>query len=282
MSRNSSRVHSDVEAPSEPPIPTEQPVRRTTSTTEMVDLPSGGRFYPAGHPLHGKDSVEIRYMTARDEDILTSPTLLKKGVALDKFIQNILVDQSIKIDDLLVSDKSAIMIAARVTGYGPEYSVKVKCKECSSEVEHEFDLSDYEKYFIKESSSETPFDIQEDGTFTATLPVTGKKVALKILTSGEEERVEKQAAMKTKNNLAESTTTDLLKTIIYSIDGQTDRNVLAEEIGDLPARDSLFIRKNYGKLVPRVQMMEDYECRYCGTESEMEVPLEATFFWPGT
>lgn len=262
--------------------PPEQQVRRNTSSTEMVELPSGGKFYPPGHALHGKDSVEIRFMTARDEDTLTSPTLLKKGLALDKFIQNILVDQSINIDDLIISDKSAIMIAARITGYGPEYEVRVTCKDCDSEVDHEFDLSDYGKYFVKEQSEGTPFEVQNDGTFSATLPMSGKAVNLKLLTSRDERRIEKQAELKAKNKLTESTTTDLLKSIVCAVDGQTDKNVIAEEIENLPARDSLFIRKNYSKLIPKVEMKEEYECRYCGAESEMEVPLEATFFWPGT
>ena len=279
MSRNSSRVQAEMREQSQPP---EQQVRRNTSSTEMVELPSGGKFYPPGHALHGKDSVEIRFMTARDEDTLTSPTLLKKGLALDKFIQNILVDQSINIDDLIISDKSAIMIAARITGYGPEYEVRVTCKDCDSEVDHEFDLSDYGKYFVKEQSAGTPFEVQNDGTFSATLPMSGKTVNLKLLTSRDESRIEKQAELKAKNKLTESTTTDLLKSIVCAVDGQADKNVIAEEIENLPARDSLFIRKNYSKLIPKVEMKEEYECRYCGAESEMEVPLEATFFWPGT
>lgn len=279
MSRNSSRVQAEMPEQSQPP---EQQVRRNTSSTEMVELPSGGKFYPPGHALHGKDSVEIRFMTARDEDTLTSPTLLKKGLALDKFIQNILVDQSINIDDLIISDKSAIMIAARITGYGPEYEVRVTCKDCDSEVDHEFDLSDYGKYFVKEQSAGTPFEVQNDGTFSATLPMSGKTVNLKLLTSRDESRIEKQAELKAKNKLTESTTTDLLKSIVCAVDGQADKNVIAEEIENLPARDSLFIRKNYSKLIPKVEMKEEYECRYCGAESEMEVPLEATFFWPGT
>jgi hypothetical protein len=279
MSRNSSRVQAEMPEQSQPP---EQQVRRNTSSTEMVELPSGGKFYPPGHALHGKDSIEIRFMTARDEDTLTSPTLLKKGLALDKFIQNILVDQSINIDDLIISDKSAIMIAARITGYGPEYEVRVTCKDCDSEVDHEFDLSDYGKYFVKEQSAGTPFEVQNDGTFSATLPMSGKTVNLKLLTSRDESRIEKQAELKAKNKLTESTTTDLLKSIVCAVDGQADKNVIAEEIENLPARDSLFIRKNYSKLIPKVEMKEEYECRYCGAESEMEVPLEATFFWPGT
>merc|ERR1712072_741327 len=116
-------------------VQTQETVRRTANT-EFVELPSGGQFYHKNHPLYKKEVVEIRYMTARDEDVLTSPTLLRKGLALDKFIQGIIVDQNVKVDDLLIADKSAIMIAARTTGYGPEYTIKVRCPECGTEGEH--------------------------------------------------------------------------------------------------------------------------------------------------
>ena len=88
--------------------------------TEHVELPSEGRYYPPGHPLYKQDTVEIRYMTARDEDILSSQALLRKGLAIDRFLQNVIVDKSINIEDLLIGDKNTVLIAARVTGYGSE------------------------------------------------------------------------------------------------------------------------------------------------------------------
>tara|TARA_B100000683_G_scaffold277166_1_gene334191 strand:- start:1058 stop:1891 length:834 start_codon:yes stop_codon:yes gene_type:complete len=276
MSRNSSRVA----AAPPPESQTEQPqqVARRTANTDFVELPSKGLYYPVGHPLQGKEVVEIRYMTARDEDILTSPTLLKKGLALDKFVQNILVDQSIRVDDLLLGDKSAIMIAARITGYGPEYEVKVTCPECDSESENVFDISEYEKYYTSGESEH--FTLLEDGTFSAILPLSQQEVVVRMITSKDERRITKLTETKTKNNLAESPTTDTLKTFIVSIDGVTRAGELEQMIMNLPARDSLFLRKNYGKLVPKVDMVENFECIYCGTETALEVPLEAGFFWP--
>lgn len=278
MSRNSSRMATP--SPSETQQAPPQAVRHT-SNTDMVDLPSKGRFYPSDHPLHNKESVEIRYMTARDEDILTSPTLLKKGLALDKFIQNILVDQTIRVDDLLVGDKSAIMIAARITGYGPEYEVKVTCPECGTEAENTFDISEYEEYYIAPESDGTGFTLREDGMFTATLPVSKGEVVVRLITSKDEKRITKITESKAKNNLLESVTTDMLKTFIVSIDGITQQGDLEQLIMDMPARDSLFLRKNYSKLVPKVEMKEEYDCIYCGTVTTLEVPLEAGFFWPG-
>ena len=279
MSRNSKRVQS---APEPSAATTHSPpseTSRRTSNTEFVELPSRGLFYPEGHPLHNQEVVEIRYMTARDEDILTSPALLRKGLAVDKFIQNILVNQDVKVSDLLIGDKSAIMIAARITGYGEEYETKVTCPECGTENDHTFVLEDYTRYFTKFEQSEN-FELTPQGTFKTILPHSGYEVVVKLLTSADEARIQKAQQMRQKNNLADSNTTDFLKSIIVSIDGVADPASLNLAILDLPARDSRFLRKNYTALVPNVEMMESFECMYCGTTTEMEVPLEAGFFWP--
>lgn len=285
MSRNSNRMAQkspstnspETQQQSQPQTPV-QAVRRTANT-EFVELPSRGMFYPQNHPLHGQDTVEIRFMTARDEDILTSPALLRKGVAIDKFVQNILVDQNIGVSDLLIGDKSAIMVAARVTGYGPDYDVKITCPECNTEGEHTIDLSDYHKYFQKFEQSES-FSLNKDGNFETTLPLSGMKTVVKLLTTSDEQAAAKRQQAKQKNKLAETNATDFLKTVIVSMNGTSHPAELNDLIMEMPARDSRFLRKNYANLVPTVKMVENIECMYCGAETETEVPLEATFFWP--
>ena len=108
--------------------------------TEFVELPSQGIFYPAGHPLQNQKTVEIRYMTAKEEDILTSRSLLKEGVALDRMLQNLLVSKNININTLLVGDKNALLVAARRTGYGADYETNVTCPSCGNTDEHSFDI----------------------------------------------------------------------------------------------------------------------------------------------
>ena len=282
MSRNSKRVQAQQPPPEQSAVADHAPPQdtsRRTANTEFVELPSRGLFYPEGHALHNQEVVEIRYMTARDEDILTSPALLRKGLAVDKFIQNILVNQDIKVSDLLIGDKSAIMIAARITGYGEEYETRVVCPECDTPNDHTFVLEDYTKYFTKFEQSEN-FELTPQGTFKTVLPHSGYEVIVKLLTSADEARIQKAQQMRQKNNLADSNTTDFLKSIIVSIDGVSDPASLNLAILDLPARDSRFLRKNYTALVPNVEMIESFECMYCGTVTEMEVPLEAGFFWP--
>ena len=119
----------------EPPVQQQpQQVEQTlqfVTPTEFVELPSRGKFYPEGHPLHNTEIIEIRHMTAKDEDILTSAALLKKGLAIDRFLQNIIVDKSINIADLLVGDKNAIIVASRISGYGAQYEAGISCPSCA-------------------------------------------------------------------------------------------------------------------------------------------------------
>ena len=122
-----------------PPQQTKSPLDYI-SPTELVELPSKGKYYPPNHPLYNKDTVEIRLMTAKDEDVLTSQSLLKKGVALDRFIDGIIKVKGVNSANLLVGDKNAILIAARISGYGPEYNAKVTCPSCGANNKHEFYL----------------------------------------------------------------------------------------------------------------------------------------------
>jgi len=107
--------------------------------TDFVELPSGGRFYPEEHSLHNQEHVEVRQMTAKDEDILTSRALLQKGIAIERLLQNLIVDKNIDVNEILVGDKNAIMMAARVSAYGNEYETKVQCFYCNSINDHVFD-----------------------------------------------------------------------------------------------------------------------------------------------
>lgn len=246
------------------------------SPTEFVDLPTGGRFYPEGHPLQGKDTLEIRYMTAKDEDILTSKTLLKKGVAVDRMLQNILVDKSINVDELFIGDKNALVVAARVSGYGPEYKTNVTCPACGASAVHTFDLSDIP---VKTSELEE-VTITDKGTFTLQLPRTKVNVECRLLTGKDERNMSAAAEKRKKHNLPEAPLTQLLKTIIVSLNGETESEVIEEFIGKMPAMDSKYLRAAYEKVVPNVDMKHLYSCDSCGTDTTLDIPFSVSFFWP--
>ena len=177
--------------------------------TEFVDLPSEGKYYPEGHPLNGVNSVEIRYMTAKDEDILTSQTLLKRGIAIERLLQNIIVDKTIKIDELLVGDKNALIVAARITGYGEGYDINITCPVCSVSSPHTVDLSELRTNYVSDDILKE-FDVEKtsNGTFIVSLPKSKVNVEVKLLNGRDERQLSARSEQRKKHNLAEATLTD--------------------------------------------------------------------------
>lgn len=246
--------------------------------TEFVDLPSEGKFYPEGHPLHGKDTIEIKYMTAKDEDILTSKSLIKKGLAVDRFLQNILVDKNIKVDDLVVSDRNALVIAARITGYGANYETKVICPSCETPQKYEFDLSELKT--TKGELDQLEAKLTEKNTILITLPKTEWVVEVRLMTGVDEKWLASTAEKKRKHKLTESAMTDQLKRVTVSIQGVTDQATIAKAIDRMPAIDSKYLRVAYKKVVPNIDATQTFVCEKCDAEQEVSLPFSADFFWP--
>ena len=242
----------------------------------MIELPTRGKFYPVGHPLHKVEAVEIRYMTAKDEEILNSRTLLQKGVALDKMIQGLLTDKSIKVDDMFLGDKNALVLAARITGYGSDYKTGVTCTSCGEKTSHQFDLN---KVRIKESPEDVVLD--EEGMFKLKLPKSGAEVTLRMLTGRDEKAMKIGADKKKKHNLPESPITDNLKQIIVSVNNDSDEGVITKFVDSMLAIDSRHIREEYARLFPNVDLKQDFECSSCNSQAEITIPFTADFFWPG-
>lgn len=265
------------------PIPQAQqgstpPTFSFVTPTEFVELPSKGKFYPKDHPLHNVDTVEIKHMTAKEEDILTSRSLLKKGLAVDRLLQSVIVDKRISPDTLLIGDKNAIILMTRILAYGADYETRVACPGCLEATNHSFNLND--PSIIHNESFENGVS-KEGGTFTITLPKTKVKVGVRLLTGKDEKFLVEAAAMKRKNKLPEAGLTDQFRTFITSVNGVTDRETINGFINNMPASDSRFLRTAYEKIVPNIDMRQNFTCDSCGYEDKMEVPLSADFFWPG-
>lgn len=258
-----------------------------TCPTEFVDLPSQGKYYEDGHPLKGADSVEIRFMTAKDEDILTSKSLLKKGVAIDRFLQNIIVDKKVKVQDLLIGDKNALVVASRITGYGADYQTKVSCPACGTSQDYQFDLEEsaVNSGGVETLAEELPAIAEavtrtEDNTWLVECPKSRVTVELHLMNGHHEKFLAKSAAMKKKQKLPESLLTDQLRQTIVSVNGSSEGKNINKFIDVMPAMDSRFLRSVYDKLMPNVDLTQHFECHSCGFEQEMEVPFTTDFFWP--
>jgi len=250
--------------------------------TEFVVLPSAGRFYAQGHPLSGQEVIEVRHMTAKEEDILTSQSLLKKGVALDRFLQSLIVDKRIRTDDLLVGDKNAVLVNARVNGYGAEYDTSVTCPSCQANSRFQFDLEDNSVQtgleFIDELEG-VNID-QTTGLINISLPVTGWKFECKPMTGRDEKTLTKAVEARRKRKLPEDMLSQQISLFTVSISGVTDRAQIQEAIKSLPARDSRHLRQSYQKLTPNLDLTQSFECSECGHVGDMEVPFTTDFFWP--
>ena len=247
--------------------------------TELVDLPSKGKGYPASHPLHNKETVEIKFMTAKDEDILASQSLIKKGVVIERFIENILLDKNIKPKDMLTGDRNAVIIAARISGYGAEYETKINCPSCQANSRFEFDLND-QKIHETEVSGDLGLAHVEDGLFQTTMPFSKFKIKFKLLKGADEIYLAKLMDNKRKGRLQESVLTDQMKRLIVEIEGHTDRKIINKYVDNMPTLDSRHLRTCYKLANPDVKVTNIFTCPSCGFEEGMEVPFGADFFWP--
>jgi len=243
---------------------------------ETVPLPSLGKCYNPDHPLHTAETVDIRPMTAREEDILTSRALIKKGTVITHLIESCLVDKRIKANDLLTGDRNALMVALRITGYGADYRAEVTCPECGQATKYEFDLSD----MPIERLGTDPANLGEN-IFEFTLPYTKKVVKFKFLTGQDEEEMQRLDSRRKKmGQIADSMITTRLEYSIIEIAGVSDRAKINNFVRNMPARDSRALRKFIDDNEPGIDLTSWFECTACGESSELGVPLGASFFWP--
>ena len=245
--------------------------------TEFVSLPSEGRFYPEGHPLHNVDTVEIKHMTAKEEDILTSETLLRKGLAINRMVASVLVNKDIKVEDLLLGDKNAILIASRITGFGPFYEVGTTCPSCSQSADNTFDLSE-----VTAARTEEPEGVAllESGLFALDLPTSQVRVTLRLLTTADEERLQKVASNRKNLKKESSIITDLLKAIMIGVNEHTDQDTIDKFADMMPLQDVSYLRKKYEQVKPDMDINFDFECPTCSYVGKVVMPMSAEFFWP--
>lgn len=245
--------------------------------TEVVTLPSQGLLYEEGNPLRA-GTVDMKYMTAKEEDILTSQNLIKSGVVIDKLLQSLIVSK-IRYEDLLVGDKNAILVAARVLAYGKDYEVEITCPKCGEKSNHIIDLTTFEEKPALEGSY-TP----NKNEFWFELPASKRKISFKALTSADEKAIENE--LKALRKMAKISGIDpemttRLKYIITSVDGDTDiKNIRKFVDTDLLSRDSLALRKYIQTVTPEIKMEFLFDCPSCGHEEIMAMPLTVSFFWP--
>lgn len=244
---------------------------------DTVPLPSRGLCYHDGSSLHGRNTIDIRAMTAREEDILTSKALLKNGTVITQLLRSCIVDKRINPVDMLSGDRTALLVALRITGYGQDYKVETECPECGHKQIVEFDLQELPMKFLEQNP-----DLPGQNVFSVKLPVSKKTIRYRFLTGLDEEQIQQEQQIKRKKlktQLDNMVTSRLLRQII-AVDNRDDKGFINKFIQNMPARDSRFLRKHIADNEPGMEMVGNMVCSDCGEASEVEVQIGPSFFWP--
>lgn len=245
--------------------------------TEVLSLPSKGLLYPKDHPL-SSGQIDVKYMTAKEEDILTSSNLIEKGLVIDRLLESVIADPKVKLGDLLIGDKNALMVGTRVLGYGKDYVVNMTDPDTSLEVEHSFDLTTLNHKKLDEKlfkSGENKFEFE--------LPNTKRKIEFKLLTHNDERNIEKELKALTKLSKVtgiDNTLTTRLKTQIISVDGESDKLKIANFVDNqFLALDTRAFRKYAESITPDINFKVEYISQI-GETHTVDVPIGIRFFWP--
>jgi hypothetical protein len=245
--------------------------------TEVIDLPSKGKLYPDSNPL-SKGSIEIKYMTAKEEDILASQNLIKKGIVLDKLFESVVVDKDVNVGDIFIGDKNAILLATRILGYGKDYQVDVT-DPSSGEVQNvNIDLSKIQTKEIDESL------LNSENRYEFDLPLGKKPIKFKLLTHKDEQDInaEIQALNRlTKGEPISQDVTTRLRYMIQEIDGNEDRGYINNYVkNSLLARDSRALRKHIQEFTPDLELTFNFVSDITGEEEALDIPFGIGFFYP--
>lgn len=240
-----------------------------------VKLPSRGLVYPPESPLYRLEAVDIKAVTAKEENILSSPVLIRKGTVLSVLMRACITNRTIDPDLMIVGDRNAILTAIRVSAYGPKYLARVQCPECHDEAEHEFDLSRLELKMLEVD----PVGGPGSNEFDFKLPSSGREAHFKLFDANDVTELERNIEAIKKKTGQEQAVTLRLMAQVTSIKG-VDRERLGQALVDLPARDSKALRSYMDRIAPGVEMTQSYECDSCGKTTEVEVPMGTEFFWP--
>ena len=243
---------------------------------DYVMLPSKGKIYPQNSSLYNMEEIEVRHLTAADEDILTSRSLLRSGKAIDTMLSNVIMNKSVRVEDLISGDKNAILTFLRITGYGPEYEVEIDCPGCNDNIKYEFDLTQLKMRFL---DTEPMGD--GENRFQFALP-SGIVVEFKLLNSAEDSAIteEQEKYKRTTKSPLERNITSKLKYQIVSVNGDNNKSLINNFVDNMNVRDSRSFRKYLEDVEPDVDMNQDFKCPMCGHDEEVEIPITVNFFWP--
>ena len=242
--------------------------------TEVITLPSEGKCYPEDNPLSSGE-IEIKYMTAKEEEILASQNLISKGVVLDKLFESIIADKSINVDDIIIGDKNAIVLATRILGYGPEYKIKVPTIDGQAELS--IDLA-------KVKTKEVDLDkLSRNNVYEWVSPFGKNVIKFKLLTHGDEKKIDAdvRAVNRLNKDGASAELTTRYRYMIQSVDGKEDTKSIVNFVNNkFLTRDTKAFREHIKDLQPDMKMEFEYDNPNTGEKEMTPIPMGVGFFWP--
>ena len=246
--------------------------------TEVIELPSKGKLYPEGHPL-SKGTVELKYMTAKEEDILASQNLIRKGVVLDKLFESVVVEPGLDIGDIFIGDKNAILLATRILGYGAEYNVEVMDPFTGEPQKTIIDLS---KVQIKEVDESL---LSLNNLYDFELPTSKSKIKFKLLTHKDEldinAEIQALNRLQKGKDVVSSDISTRLRYMIQEVDGNSERGFVNKWVrNNLLARDSKALREYAKTISPDLDLTYEFTSDITGETEALTIPFGAGFFYP--
>ena len=270
------KVSKEMIAPEKPETTNEQvaAAKEYPFATLTCTLPSEGKIYDASHPFHMRDKIELKYLTAKEEDILTSPQLLRSGQAVNKVVESCVLEK-VDIGSLLVGDRNAILLALRVSGYGAEYKVTMTSEVTGQQYEHEFDLNECQLKMLDAKPS-----MEGANLFDYTLPQTGQQVSFSLMTVNDEIVLQKELDRLSKALKVDKNVTTRFQKQIKSVGENTDGMFVKSFVENMPVRDSRALREYMNDIRPDTDMNVWITDPTSGEEVEVDIPIGPSFLWP--
>lgn len=252
-----------------------KPSTDLNGATFFLELPTKGRFYPDNHPFHDKETIEIKMMTTKEEEILTNPSYVEKEMTVEKLLESIVLEEGFEVNEIFETDKLAILIGARIDAYGEDYPAIIACGGCEKEYTFNINLKE-----VIGNVRESDIEKTDKNSLIIEVPKSKKVIEFRLLLPSEIASIERTVEKMKKLNINTSLMTEFYKRIILSIDGETNRDNIGQFIDNLKIMDSRFLSAAYYKSLPTLNTVFKSACAHCGQEQEGGMPIQANFFFP--
>ena len=252
------------------------------NTQEVIKIPSKGLLYPETHPFYMKEEIPIRLLTARDEDMLSSKSLIKSGNLLNILAKEVLIDKNVDINTLLAGDRDAIIIYSRIFSFGSDYKAIASCKYCGNNGEYTFNLSNIPIKYLEHTPIKEGENLFAFANSTNTVHIQFKLLTVQIAENIKKDLDGKEKFNKKHGNFnaIETNITTLYRHIIKSINENEDPKYIQDYINNMPMKESIEFKKYIKEITPSIEFKSDFYCMNCGEQnSEVMLDFNPNFFW---